>query len=115
KPRQVLEAMTGFYERPNANIHRASHQLGEEATEAYEGARIKIAEFIGATDEAEIVFTKNISEAINLVAYPMGNPATAGPARPRLGPGDEIVITEMEHHSNIVPWQLLCQRTAATL
>src|SRR5213079_1525705 len=80
-----------------------------------EGARIKVAEFIGATDEAEIVFTKNISEAINLVAYSMGNAAPAGPARLRLGPGDEIVITEMEHHSNIVPWQLLCQRTGATL
>jgi cysteine desulfurase / selenocysteine lyase len=116
KPRQVLEAMDEFYERHNANIHRASHQLGEEATEAYEGARIKVGEFIGARDEAEIVFTKNISEAINLVAYSMSN-ATAGggPARLSLGPGDEIVITEMEHHSNIVPWQLLCRRTGATL
>jgi len=116
KPRQVLDAMTDFYERHNANIHRASHQLGEEATEAYEGARIKVGEFIGAADEAEIVFTKNISEAINLVAYSMGNAsALGGPARFALGPGDEIVITEMEHHSNIVPWQLLCQRTGATL
>jgi cysteine desulfurase/selenocysteine lyase len=116
KPRQVLDAMTDFYERHNANIHRASHQLGEEATEAYEGARIKVGEFIGAADEAEIVFTKNISEAINLVAYSMGNAsALHGPARFALGPGDEIVITEMEHHSNIVPWQLLCQRTGATL
>jgi cysteine desulfurase / selenocysteine lyase len=116
KPRQVLEAMDEFYERHNANIHRASHQLGEEATEAYEGARIKVGEFIGARDEAEIVFTKNISEAINLVAYSMSNATAAGgPARLSLGPGDEIVITEMEHHSNIVPWQLLCQRTGATL
>jgi cysteine desulfurase / selenocysteine lyase len=116
KPRQVLEAMDEFYERHNANIHRASHQLGEEATEAYEGARIKVGEFIGAQDEAEIVFTKNISEAINLVAYSMSNATAAGgPARLSLGPGDEIVITEMEHHSNIVPWQLLCQRTGATL
>jgi cysteine desulfurase/selenocysteine lyase len=116
KPRQVLEVMDEFYERHNANIHRANHQLGEEATEAYEGARIKVGEFIGAQDETEIVFTKNISEAINLVAYSMSNATAAGgPARLSLGPGDEIVITEMEHHSNIVPWQLLCQRTGATL
>jgi cysteine desulfurase/selenocysteine lyase len=119
KPRQVIDAMTDFYERHNANIHRASHQLGEEATAAYEGARIKAAGFIGAADEAEVVFTKNVSEGINLVAYAMGN-ASAGQSggtgeRFRLGPGDEIVITEMEHHSNIVPWQLLCQRTGATL
>ncbi len=119
KPRQVIDAITDFYERHNANIHRASHQLGEEATAAYEGARIKAAQFIGAADEAEVVFTKNVSEGINLVAYAMGN-ASAGQSggtgeRFRLGPGDEIVITEMEHHSNIVPWQLLCQRTGATL
>ena len=119
KPRQVIDAISDFYERHNANIHRASHQLGEEATAAYEGARIKAAQFIGAADEAEVVFTKNVSEGINLVAYAMGN-ASAGQSggtgdRFRLGPGDEIVITEMEHHSNIVPWQLLCQRTGATL
>ena len=112
KPRQVIDALTEFYERHNANIHRATHELGEEATEAYEGARIKVAGFIGAADETEVVFTKNISEGINLVAYSLGS-ATSG--RLRLGPGDEIVITEMEHHSNIVPWQLLCQRTGATL
>ncbi|HEY7147663.1 MAG TPA: cysteine desulfurase [Streptosporangiaceae bacterium] len=117
KPRQVIDAMTEFYERHNANIHRASHQLGEEATAAYEGARVKVARFIGAPSESEVVFTKNISEAINLVAYSLGNAAAmAGEAHPfRLGPGDEILITEMEHHSNIVPWQLLCQRTGATL
>jgi cysteine desulfurase / selenocysteine lyase len=117
KPRQVLDAMEEFYERHNANIHRATHELGEEATEAYEGARIKVAGFLGASDETEVVFTKNISEAINLVAYSMGNASAGGtgPGRFRLGPGDEIVITEMEHHSNIVPWQLLCQRTGATL
>ena len=89
KPRQVIDALTEFYERHNANIHRASHELGEEATEAYEGARIKAARFIGAADETEVIFTKNISEGINLVAYSMGN-ASAGepgrgpvPARPR--------------------------------
>jgi len=116
KPRQVLDALTDFYERHNANIHRATHQLGEEATAAYEGARATVAGFIGAAGPAEVVFTKNVSEAINLVAYSMGN-ATAARAGGRfaLGPGDEIVITEMEHHSNIVPWQLLCERTGATL
>jgi cysteine desulfurase / selenocysteine lyase len=108
KPRSVIDAMTEFYERHNANIHRATHELGEEATEAYEGARIKVAGFIGTPDETEVVFTKNVSEAINLVAYSIGNAN-------RLSEGDEIVITEMEHHSNIVPWQLLCQRTGARL
>jgi cysteine desulfurase / selenocysteine lyase len=112
KPRQVIETMTDFYERHNANIHRATHELGEEATAAYEGSRIKVAQFIGAADETEVVFTKNVSEAINLVAYSLGN-AAAGPLR--IGEGDEIVITEMEHHSNIVPWQLLSQRTGARL
>jgi cysteine desulfurase / selenocysteine lyase len=108
KPRQVIDTVTEFYERHNANIHRATHELGEEATAAYEGARIKVARFIGAPDETEVVFTKNVSEAINLVAYSLGNAA-------RLAEGDEILISEMEHHSNIVPWQLLCQRTGATL
>jgi cysteine desulfurase/selenocysteine lyase len=121
KPRQVIDTLTEFYERHNANIHRATHELGEEATEAYEGARVKVAGFLGAADETEVVFTKNISEAINLVAYAMGNASAIGSGagaaddRFRLGPGDEIVITEMEHHSNIVPWQMLCQRTGATL
>jgi cysteine desulfurase / selenocysteine lyase len=115
KPRQVIDAISGFYERHNANIHRATHQLGEEATEAYEGARIKVAGFVGARDASEIVFTKNISEAINLVAYSLGNAPASAPGRFRLGPGDEIVVTEMEHHSNLVPWQLLCQRTEAAL
>jgi cysteine desulfurase/selenocysteine lyase len=111
KPRQVIDALDEFYRRHNANIHRATHELGEEATEAYEGARIKVAQFIGTTDETEVVFTKNVSEAINLVAYSLGN--AAGPLG--VGEGDEIVITEMEHHSNIVPWQLLCERTGARL
>jgi cysteine desulfurase/selenocysteine lyase len=121
KPRQVIDAMTDFYERHNANIHRATHELGEEATEAYEGARIKVAGFIGTPDETEVVFTKNVSEAINLVAYSLGSPAGgSGGSSPRastgrIGEGDEIVISEMEHHSNIVPWQLLCQRTGARL
>jgi cysteine desulfurase/selenocysteine lyase len=116
KPRQVLDALADFYERHNANIHRATHQLGEEATQAYEGARGSVAGFIGAAEPAEVVFTKNVSEAINLVAYSMSNASAArAGGRFALGPGDEIVITEMEHHSNIVPWQLLCERTGATL
>ncbi len=117
KPRQVIDAISGFYERHNANIHRATHQLGEEATAAYEGARVKLASFVGARSAAEIVFTTKVSEAINLVAYALGNASAGAPApgRFRLGPGDEIVVTEMEHHSNLVPWQLLCQRTGATL
>ena len=116
KPRQVIDAMAEFYEQHNANIHRATHELGEEATEAYEGARIKVARFIQAADESEVVFTKNVSEAINLVAYSIGNAKAGSASSPlRLQPGDEIVITEMEHHSNIVPWQLLCERTGARL
>src|SRR5262249_7693850 len=112
KPRQGIDTLTEFYERHNANIHRATHELGEEATAAYEAARIKVARFIRARDEIEVVFTKNVSEAINLVAYAIGN-AAAG--RLRIGEGDEVVISELEHHSNIVPWQLLCQRTGARL
>jgi cysteine desulfurase/selenocysteine lyase len=117
KPRPVLDAMEEFLSRHNANIHRATHALGEEATEAYEGARLKVARFVGSADETEIVFTKNVSEAINLVAYSVGNASATGAPDPRfrVGPGDEIVITVMEHHSNIVPWQLLCERTGATL
>ncbi len=114
KPSQVIDTLTEFYEQHNANIHRATHELGEEATAAYEGARMKVAQFIGAADETEVVFTKNVSEAINLVAYSIGN-ATAAAGALGLREGDEIVITEMEHHSNIVPWQLLCERTGARL
>nr|WP_218902069.1 cysteine desulfurase [Streptomonospora nanhaiensis] len=116
KPRQVLDAERAFYERHNAAVHRGAHQLAEEATDAYERARATIAAFIGART-GEVVFTKNATEAINLVAYAMSNAATSGPAyeRFRVGPGDEVVVTEMEHHANLVPWQQLCQRTGATL
>ncbi|MDQ6648938.1 MAG: cysteine desulfurase [Actinomycetota bacterium] len=116
KPTAVLDAMRDYYELHNANVHRGIHVLAEEATALYEDSRDKVAALVGAQRE-EVVFTKNATEGINLVAYAMGNAATAGPEadRFRLGPGDEIVITEMEHHSNIVPWQLLCQRTGATL
>ncbi|HEX6870121.1 MAG TPA: aminotransferase class V-fold PLP-dependent enzyme, partial [Micromonosporaceae bacterium] len=117
KPRQVIEAIREHFERHNANVARSVHTLGTEATQAYEGAREKVARFIGATSPDEVVFTKNSTEAINLVAYAFSNASagTGGDARFRLGPGDEIVISEMEHHSNIVPWQLLCERTGATL
>lgn len=106
KPRQVVDAIAEHYLQHNANVARAMHLLGAEATEAFEGARAKVATFIGATRPEEIVFTKNASEALNLAATTLG----AG-----LGPGDEVVISVMEHHSNIVPWQLMCQRTGATL
>lgn len=116
KPRQVLDAEREFYETHNAAVHRGAHQLAEEATDTYESAREKIAAFIGA-DPGEIVYTKNATEAINLVAYAMSNAATAGREAERfsLGPGDEVLVTEMEHHANLVPWQQLCQRTGATL
>jgi cysteine desulfurase/selenocysteine lyase len=116
KPVRVLDAEREFYERHNAAPHRGAHLLAEEATEAYENARASIARFVGATP-AEIVFTKNATEGINLVAYAMSNAATAGPEAERfaVGPGDEVVVSEMEHHANLVPWQQLCRRTGATL
>jgi cysteine desulfurase / selenocysteine lyase len=110
KPRQVVEAISTHYERHNANIHRAQHVLAEEATAAYELGRDKVAGLIHAPSRDEVIFTKNASEALNLVANTM-----AWRSALQVGPGDEIVITEMEHHSNIVPWQLLAQRTGATL
>ena len=110
KPRQVLDAIAEHYERHNANIHRAQHVLAEEATAAYELGRDKVAGLIHAPSRDEVIFTKNASEALNLVANTM-----AWRSALQVGPGDEIVITEMEHHSNIVPWQLLAERTGATL
>ena len=117
KPLPVLDAMREHFERHNANVARSVHTLGTESTQAYEGARAKVAAFIGAPSPDEVVFTKNSTEAINLVAYSFLNASLGqgGDPRFRLGPGDEIVISEMEHHSNIVPWQLLCERTGATL
>jgi cysteine desulfurase / selenocysteine lyase len=115
KPYQVLDAERSFYERHNGAAHRGTHLLGEEATDVYEGARAKVAAFIGA-GAGEVVFTKNATEAINLVAYAMSNTTlTGGSERFRVLPGDEILITEMEHHANLVPWQQLCERTGATL
>jgi cysteine desulfurase/selenocysteine lyase len=109
KPVQVLDAERTFYERHNAAAHRGTHLLGEEATDVYEGARAKVAAFIGSAP-GEVVFTKNATEAVNLVAY-----ALSGRGPLQAGPGDEILITEMEHHANLVPWQQLCERTGAAL
>jgi cysteine desulfurase / selenocysteine lyase len=112
KPRQVLDAVRSCYELHNAAAHRGAHLLGEEATDVYEGARAKVAAFIGA-DPGEVVFTKNATEAINLVAYTLSG--VNGPGPVQVGPGDEVLITELEHHANLVPWQQFCQRTGATL
>jgi cysteine desulfurase / selenocysteine lyase len=111
KPRQVLDVLAEHYGQHNANVARAVHQLGAEATEAFEGARTKVGQFIGAPSRDEVVFTKNSSEALNLVA----NVLAWSRGEHRVGEGDEVVITEMEHHSNIVPWQLLTERTGARL
>ncbi|MFE7564703.1 cysteine desulfurase [Kitasatospora sp. NPDC057500] len=111
KPRQVLDALNAYYERHNANVHRGVHVLAEEATALYEGARDKVAAFVNAPSRDEVVFTKNASESLNLVA----NMLTWADEPYRVDAESEIVITEMEHHSNIVPWQLLSQRTGAKL
>ncbi|MFJ4846111.1 MULTISPECIES: cysteine desulfurase [unclassified Streptomyces] len=111
KPRQVLDVLSEYYERHNANVHRGVHTLAEEATALYEGARDKIAAFINAPSRDEVIFTKNASESLNLVANMLG----WADEPYRVDADTEIVITEMEHHSNIVPWQLLSQRTGAKL
>ncbi|MFV0452174.1 MAG: SufS family cysteine desulfurase [Propioniciclava sp.] len=107
KPEAVIAATADFVREHNANVARAMHTLGAEATAAFDGARARVAEFVGAATQ-EIIFTKNASEALNLAAHTLGQHLG-------LGPGDEVVISVAEHHSNIVPWQLLCQRTGATL
>jgi cysteine desulfurase/selenocysteine lyase len=107
KPRVVIEAVDRFYRGYNANVHRGIYEIGERSTAAYEAARASVARFIGAPDEHEIVFTRNATEAINLVAYSWG--------RRNVGKGDAIVLTEMEHHANLVPWQLLVQEVDGDL
>ncbi|MNI32366.1 putative cysteine desulfurase [compost metagenome] len=107
KPRQVIEAIKSYYELDNSNVHRGVHTLGSRATDAYEGAREKLARFINARSTKEIVFTRGTTTALNLVA------SSYGPAN--VGEGDEIVITQMEHHSNLIPWQQLAKKTGATL
>ena len=107
KPLAVLNALQDYYQQDNANVHRGVHTLSSRATDGYEGARDKVAHFINAASRQEIVYTRNASEAINLVAYAWGNA--------NLHPGDEIILSVMEHHSNLIPWQLLAQRTGAVL
>ena len=112
KPQSVIDAEVDFYRLHNAAAHRGAHQLAEEATDLFEGARSKVAAFIGASS-AEVVFTKSATESINLIAYAMGN-APAG-NRFHLKAGDEIVVSQMEHHANLIPWQQLAARTGAVL
>jgi cysteine desulfurase/selenocysteine lyase len=107
RPRAVIDAMSHYYETCHANVHRGVHTLSQEATDLFEGAREKVRRFINARSAKEIIFVRGTTEAVNLVAQSYG--------RPRLGPGDEILISWLEHHANIVPWQLLCQQTGATL
>lgn|SRR5574341_1745634 len=107
KPEAVIEAMNDYYRRINANVHRGIHELSERATDAYEGARKRIARFINAGSHREVIYTRNTTESINLVAWTW--------AYENVGPGDVILSTAMEHHSNIVPWQILAQRSGATL
>ena len=107
KPRVVIDAIRRYYEEDNANIHRGVHYLSERATRLHEEARVKVARFLGAADPNEVIFVRGTTEAINLVAQTFG--------RQRVGPGDEVLVTEMEHHSNIVPWQLLCKEKGARL
>jgi len=111
KPQVVIDTMVDHLERHNANISRAMHQLGSESTEAFEAARDRVAAFIKAPSRDEVIFTKNATEALNLVA----NTLSWAPGELAIGAGDEVLITEMEHHSNIVPWQLLTERKGATL
>src|SRR5215210_556784 len=106
KPRQVLDAMTHFYETSYGNVHRGVYALAERATEGFEGAREKIARFVNAPSSRELIFTRNATESLNLVAYAHGLAS--------LGPGDVVVVTELEHHSNFVPWQYIAKRTGAS-
>src|SRR5260370_1897365 len=107
KPRAVIDALRHYYETTHANVHRAVHTLSERATEAYEESRLRAQRFIGASCLREVIFTRGTTEAVNLVAQTFG--------RMNVHPGDEVVLTAMEHHSNIVPWQMLCQEKGATL
>ncbi|MCZ0954985.1 MAG: aminotransferase class V-fold PLP-dependent enzyme, partial [Rhodospirillaceae bacterium] len=107
RPQAVIDAMVAHERRNHANVHRGVHQLSQRATDAYEGAREKVSQYINASGPDEIIFTRGTTESINLVAASFG--------KMRLGPGDEVLITWMEHHSNIVPWQMICEQTGARL
>ncbi|WHT22944.1 SufS family cysteine desulfurase [Crossiella sp. CA-258035] len=113
RPRVVLDAEREFLERSNAACHRGAHRLAERATAAYEDARTAVAAYLGG-NPAEVVFTKSATEAINLLAFSLGSPGTGADGL-SIGPGDEVVLSELEHHANLVPWQELCRRTGATL
>jgi cysteine desulfurase / selenocysteine lyase len=106
KPRQVLDAMRHFYEQSNANVHRSIHTLGEEATEAYEAARDAVRSFVSARGREEIIFTRGTTEGVNIIAQAIGR---------TLKPGDEVIVSEMEHHSNLIPWQMVCRDRGARL
>lgn len=110
KPESVITAEANFYRTINAAVHRGAHLLAEEASEAYESARANVAKFIGAKTD-EVIFTKSATESLNMIAYSLGNPAST----PHISAGDEIVISEMEHHANLIPWQQLAKRTSAKL
>jgi len=110
KPESVISAEANFYRTINAAVHRGAHLLAEEASEAYESARANVAKFIGANTD-EVVFTKSATESLNMVAYSLGNPGSI----PHISAGDEIVVSEMEHHANLIPWQQLAKRTGAKL
>lgn len=107
KPRRVIDAVCAYYERDHANVHRATHELARRATEAYEGARARVASYIGAPEPRGVVFTGGNTDALNTVAWSLGGSV--------LGPGDRVVLTLMEHHSDIVPWQMVCERTGAEI
>ena len=107
KPQSVIDAIVNYYTTTNSNVHRGVHTMSQEATDSYEGARSKVRQFINAGEDREIIFTRNTTEGINLVAHSYG--------RQNIGPGDDIIVSNMEHHSNIVPWQMLCEEKGANL
>ena len=107
KPQSVIDSIVNYYSTTNSNVHRGVHTMSQQATDGYEGARAKVRQFINASDDREIIFTRNTTEGINLVAHSYG--------RQNIGPGDDIIVSNMEHHSNIVPWQMLCEETGANL
>ena len=107
KPQSVIDAIVNYYTTTNSNVHRGVHTLSQQATDGYEGARAKVRQFINAGEDREIIFTRNTTEGINLVAHSYG--------RQNIGPGDDIIVSNMEHHSNIVPWQMLCEEKGANL
>ncbi|MCI0844070.1 MAG: cysteine desulfurase [Chloroflexi bacterium] len=107
KPQSVIDAIVNYYTTTNSNVHRGVHTMSQQATDRYEGARSKVRQFINASEDREIIFTRNTTEGINLVAHSYG--------RKNIGPGDDIIVSNMEHHSNIVPWQMLCEETGANL